>query len=301
MRVLVTGSTGLIGNALCEALREDGAEVRRLVRRSPQREDEVFWDPSSGELDPAAVEGFDAVINLAGAGIGDKRWSDDRRRVILDSRVATTELLSDRLANATDKPSVLVSSSAIGFYGSRTAPVDESALPPDPPDFLSEVTVAWESATSAAEEAGIRTVHIRTGIVLAKEGGALGKLLLPFRLGVGGKLGRGDTWWSWISLHDEIRAIKHVIEAPLSGAVNLTAPNPVTNAVFTKALGRVLRRPTIIPVPRFALELLLGKDLAGALLFTSSQVTPTKLLDSGFTFDHPDVETALRDTLGNPA
>jgi uncharacterized protein (TIGR01777 family) len=301
MKVLVSGSTGLIGTALCESLREDGAEVHRLVRRSPGKPDEIFWDPAGGELDPDAVEGFDAVVHLAGAGIGDRRWTEARRKQIVDSRVLSTRLLAERLAGASGKPDVFISGSAIGFYGSRSKPVDEESGPAVPPDFLSEVTVAWEAATHTAEEAGIRTVHIRTGLVLAKQGGALGRLLSPFRLGVGGKLGGGHTWWSWISLQDEIRAIKHVMTAPLHGAVNLTAPNAVTNAHFTKALGRVLHRPAILPIPRFALELLLGKDLATALLFTTSRVEPTKLLESGFAFEHPDVESALRHALGKPA
>lgn len=300
MKVLVAGASGLIGTALCESLRQDGAEVYRLVRRPPDKPDEIFWNPASGELDQASVEGFDAVVHLAGAGIGDKRWSEARRRVILDSRVDSTRLLADRLAAAAAKPDVFVSGSAIGIYGNRAQPVDEQSEPAAPPDFLSEVTVAWEQATRPAEEAGIRTVHIRTGIVLAKQGGALAKLLLPFRLGLGGKLGRGDTWWSWISLQDEIGAIRHVIDQPLEGPVNLTAPNPVTNKGLTEALGKVLRRPTVFTVPRFALEILLGKGLAAALLFTSARVTPTKLLESGFVFETPDIEVALRSVLGKP-
>ncbi len=298
MRILVSGASGLIGTALCASLRQEGAEVQRLVRRPPATSDETFWDPARGELDAAAVEGFDVVVHLSGAGIGDKRWSDARRKEILDSRVQSTRLLSDRLAAASAKPDLFVSGSAIGIYGSRSEPVDESSPPAEPSDFLSGVTIAWEQATQAAEQAGIRTVHIRTGIVLAKQGGALGKLLLPFRLGVGGKLGRGDTWWSWISLQDEVRAIRHLMDVPLSGPVNLTAPNPVTNKTLTKALGKALRRPTIFTVPRFALELLLGRDLAAALLFTSARVTPTKLVESGFTFDTPEVDDALRAILG---
>jgi hypothetical protein len=194
---------------------------------------------------------------------------------------------------------VLISGSAIGFYGDRTLPVTEETGPAAPPDFLSDVTIAWEAATAAAEAAGIRTVHIRTGIVLARTGGALSKLLLPFRLGLGGRLGSGKTWWSWISIIDEVRAIKHLIETPVAGAVNLSAPNPVTNAEITEALGRVLRRPTILPVPRFVLELLLGKELATSLLFTSIRVLPAKLQDSGFRFEYPDIEAALRRVLDN--
>ncbi|MEA2001024.1 MAG: TIGR01777 family oxidoreductase [Actinomycetota bacterium] len=297
MKVLISGSSGLIGGALCGSLEADGVRVVRLVRGSSAGEDEVHWDPAAGHLDPAAVEGFDAVVHLAGAGIGDRRWSDARRQLILDSRVASTTLLSGRLAAAARKPAVLISGSAIGFYGDRTLPVTEETGPANPPDFLSDVTIAWEAATAAAEAAGIRTVHIRTGVVLAKTGGALAKLLLPFRLGVGGRLGSGQTWWSWISIVDEVRAIKHLIETPVIGAVNLTAPNPVTNAGVTEALGRVLRRPTILPVPRFVLELLLGKELAASLLFTSIRALPAKLQDSGFQFEYPDIEQALRRVL----
>lgn len=297
MRVLISGASGLIGTALGDSLSDSGDEVVRLVRRPPKTAGEVFWDPANGDLDVAAVEGFDAVVNLAGAGIGDRRWSDARRDLILDSRVQSTELLAAKLAATKRKPEVFISGSAIGFYGDRIDPVTEVDGPSDPPDFLSEVTIAWEAATGEAERAGIRTAHIRTGIVLARTGGALGKLLLPFRLGVGGRLGSGETWWSWISIADEVRAIRHIIDTPLSGSVNLTGPNPVTNAELTKVLGRVLRRPTLLPVPRFALEYLLGKELAAALLFTSARVLPEKLQQSGFEHVHPTIESALRAVL----
>lgn len=301
MRVLASGASGLIGTALCDSLVADGDEVVRLVRRSPAGPGEVFWDPANGELESGAVEGFDAIVHLAGAGIGDRRWSERRRQVIVDSRIQSTQLLADRIAAAQSKPEVFISGSAIGYYGIREDPVVEADGPPDPPDFLSELVVAWESSTGAAEAAGVRTAHIRTGIVLSDRGGALKKLLLPFRAGIGGRLGSGDTWWSWISLEDEVRAIKHIIRTPLHGPVNLTGPNPVTNAELTKVLGRVLRRPTIVPVPRFALELLLGRDLAAALLFTSARILPEKLEQSGFEFQHRDIETALRAVLSRPA
>ncbi len=297
MRVLITGASGLIGTALCRSLETDGDEVVRLARRKPAEQNERFWDPADGVLEQADVEGFDAVVHLAGAGIGDRRWSNERKRLILDSRVSATELLSQRLASAESKPRVLISASAIGYYGDRPNPVSEKDGPADPPDFLSTVCAAWEAATAAAESAGIRTVHVRTGIVLAGSGGALGKLLLPFRLGLGGRLGSGKTWWSWISIDDHIRALRHLIETPVSGAVNLTAPNPATNADVTRALGRVMRRPTLFPVPRFALEILLGKQLAAALLFTSARILPRKLQESGFEFNHGDLETALRAAL----
>lgn len=298
MKVLIGGSSGLIGSALVESLRADGAEVTRLVRRQPTAADEVFWDPERGQMDGAAVSGVDVVVNLAGAGIGDKRWSDARRRLILGSRVQSTTLLAEVIAAADRKPRVFISGSAIGYYGNQAGSVTEADGPADPTDFLSRVVTEWEAAAEPAVTAGVRTAHVRTGIVLSGKGGALGRLLLPFRLGLGGRLGAGDTQWSWISLSDEIRAIRHLFDAPLQGAVNLTAPLPVTNAEFTEILGRVLRRPTLLPVPRVALRLLLGADLAEALLFTSARVLPAKLEDSGFEFLHRDVEAALRAELG---
>lgn len=297
MRVLITGASGLIGSALRQSLESDGHEVIRLVRRDRTAPDERSWDPAAGMLNQPDVDGFDVVVHLAGAGIGDRRWSEERKRLILDSRIQGTELLAQRLASVAKKPSVLISGSAIGYYGDRPEPVSEGDGPADPSDFLSDLCVAWEGATGAAEAAGIRTVHIRTGLVLARSGGALGKLLLPFRLGVGGRLGSGATWWSWITLHDHVRAIRHVIENPVSGPVNLTAPNPATNAEVTKALGKVLRRPTLLPAPRFALRLLLGKDLADALLFTSNQVLPGRLQETAFEFDHPTIDPALHAVL----
>lgn len=297
MKVLVSGSTGLIGTALVAALSERGDDVLRLVRRQPTGSNEIYWDPTAGELDPRAVEGFDAVVHLAGAGIGDERWSESRRKLILHSRVDPTRLLAARLAAADAKPHVLISASAIGYYGDRAELVDESSRPPDPPDFLSGVTAAWEEATGEAEVAGIRVALIRTGIVLSNQGGALGKLLVPFRTGFGGRLGSGETWWSWISLEDEIRAILFLIDNPVDGPVNLTSPNPVTNAELTKALGNVLNRPTFFPVPKFALNLILGEDLADALLFTSARVMPTKLQDAGFEFAHSEIRPALESIL----
>lgn len=294
MKVLVTGASGLIGTALRVSLESDGHEVVRLVRRDPVAGDERFWDPTTGQLDQATVEGFDAVVHLAGAGIGDRRWSDERKRLLRDSRLGATQLLSERLASAAAKPGVFISGSAIGYYGDRSEPVTEHDGPADPPDFLSDLCVAWEAATASAEEADIRTVHIRTGLVLAKSGGALSRLLLPFRLGVGGRLGSGTTWWSWISIDDHVRAIRHLIGTPVTGPVNLTAPHPVTTLELTKTLGRVLRRPTVVPVPRAGLNVLLGEELATALLFTSARVMPSKLEESGFVFAHDELEPALR-------
>lgn len=297
MRVLVSGSSGLIGTALRHALARDGHDVVRLVRRAPTGADQRFWDPDQGQLETSAVEGFDAVVHLAGAGIGDARWSTSRKQLLVDSRVDSTGLLVSRLAAAQDKPQVLISASAIGYYGERDEPVTEVDGPADPPDFLSQLCVAWENAAAPAHDAGIRTVYLRTGLVVSPDGGALGKLLLPFKLGVGGRLGSGKTWWSWISVQDHVRATLHLIHQPVSGPVNLTAPSPVRSEEFTKTLGRVLKRPTVIPAPRFALEILLGKELAEALLFTSARILPAKLEDSGFEFTHPDLEAALREIL----
>ena len=289
MRVLVTGASGLIGSSLRRSWEQDGTEVVSLVRREPGNDLERRWNPASGELDPADLEGFDAVVHLAGAGIGDRRWSDSRKKEILDSRVDGTTLLAEALASVDNKPEVLITGSAIGYYGDRAEPVTESDGP---------VCLAWEAAAGTAALAGIRTVPIRTGIVLADTGGALQKLLLPFRFGLGGKLGSGETWWSWISIEDQVRAIRHLIDTPVAGPVNLTAPNPVQNADVTKALGAALKRPTVVPVPRFGLNLLLGKELAGALLFTSARVLPERLLESGFEFRHARIEAALRAVLG---
>lgn len=297
MRILIGGSSGLIGSALVQHLANGGHDVVRLVRRAA-RDGELEWSPSNGILDPGVFDGVDAVVNLGGVGIGDKRWSDDRKQLILSSRVDTTRLLAETIAGLDTKPAVFVSSSAIGFYGDRGDEVlTEESLAGPGDDFLVQVAVAWEAAATPASIAGIRTVHPRTGIVLDDNDGALGKMLLPYKLGVGGKLGNGEQWWSWISLEDEVRAIAHIIDGDLEGPVNLTAPNPVMNAEFTKALGDVINRPTILPTPRFGLELLLGKELAQALVFTSARILPEKLTASGFVFSHPTVRDALHATL----
>lgn len=298
MDVAVTGASGLIGSALAASLEADGHRVRRLVRR-PARSgrDEVSWDPVRGGIDAAALAGVDAVVHLAGAGIGDRRWSAERRREILDSRTVSTVLLAGTLAELDAKPAVLLSGSAIGYYGDRGDEVLTETS--DAGDiFLSEVCVAWEAAAEAAIDAGIRTAFLRTGIVQAREGGALAKTLPLFRVGLGGKLGTGRQWWSWISLEDEVRAIRFLLDHEVSGPVNLTAPNPTTNAEYTKVLGRVLGRPTVLPVPSFGPRLLLGRDLADQLLFASQRVQPTELLEAGFEFTHPDLEGALRHVLG---
>lgn len=293
MEIAVTGSTGLIGSALGRSLRADDHTVVPVVRRPvADGERAVRWDPSSGTIDAAALDGVDAVVHLAGAGIGDRRWTADRKREIRDSRVRGTELLAGALAGLERPPVVMVSGSAIGFYGpTGDAAVDESAPAGD--DFLASVCVDWEAAAAAATSAGIRVPLLRTGIVLDRSGGALQKMLPLFRMGVGGRMGGGGQWWSWISLEDEIRVIRWLLENDVTGPVNAVAPGAVTNRDFTDALARAVHRPAILPVPAFGPRLLLGHELADALLFSSQRVRPGVLEDRGFEFAHPDLRGAL--------
>ena len=295
MKIVISGASGLIGTQLVAKLSNSGHEVVRLVRRSP-KSGEIQWNPKSGTLDAAALEGTDAVIHLSGAGIGDKRWTDGYRKEILDSRTATTALLAKTMASLSRKPSVFLSGSAIGIYGARN---DEqlTEVSTHGTGFLAEVCEQWEAAAKPAVDAGIRTVYLRTGIVLSPKGGALKKLLPLFKLGVGGKFGSGKQWQSWISIDDEIGAIEHLLTANVSGAVNLTAPNPVTNAEFTKVLASVLKRPAIVPVPTFAPKIVLGGELADALLFTGQRVIPAALNASGYMFKHTTLESAFRSLL----
>jgi uncharacterized protein (TIGR01777 family) len=295
MKIVVSGASGLIGTQLVANLSSNGHEVVRLVRRSPKA-GEIQWNPKSGTLDAAALEGTDAVIHLSGAGIGDKRWTNGYRKEILDSRTATTALLANTMASLSRKPSVFLSGSAIGIYGARN---DEqlTEVSTHGTGFLAEVCEQWEAAAKPAVDAGIRTVYLRTGIVLSPKGGALKKLLPLFKLGVGGKFGNGKQWQSWISIDDEIGAIEHLLTANVSGAVNLTAPNPVTNAEFTKVLASVLKRPAIVPVPTFAPKILLGGELADALLFTGQRVIPAALNASSYNFKHTTLESAFRSLL----
>lgn len=302
MHIVVTGASGLIGSALVPHLRGRGHQVTSLVRR-PARESEATWDPAGGVLDAEVLAGVDAVIHLAGAGIGDKRWSESYKDEIRGSRVRSTETLARAIVEAREAgsgPSVWLSGSAIGVYGAcGDEELDETSPAGD--GFLAEVCTAWEAATQPAEAAGVRVAHLRTGIVLSPAGGALKKQLPLFKLGLGGRFGSGRAWQSWISLTDEIAAIDHLLTAEVSGPVNLTAPEPVTNADFARTLGRVLRRPAAFPVPAFGPRLLLGRELADALLFTGQRVLPRVLENSGFTFAHRDLETALRDLLGRAA
>ncbi len=295
MRVAITGSHGLIGTALHARLRERGHEPVPLVRTAPGR-GEIGWDPRAGRLDARALAGVDAVVNLAGAGIGDKRWTDDYKREVRESRTRATTLLAESIASLDGGPRVLLSGSAIGYYGDRRdEELDERSAAGT--GFLAEVAEAWEASTAAAERAGARVVHLRTGIVLAASGGALGKLLPLFKVGAGGRFGRGSQWMSWISLDDEVGAIVHLLASAVSGPVNLTAPNPVRNAELADTLGDVLHRPTVLPVPSFGPKLLLGAERADALLFEGQRVLPTVLLADGYQFAHPTLEQALRAVL----
>ena len=298
VRIVISGSSGLIGTALVARLRADGHTVVRLVRRpTAAGGSEAEWNPAAGTLDPAVIDGADAVINLSGAGIGDKRWSDSYKAELLSSRLLTTGLLARTIAAVEHKPSVFLSGSAIGWYGPcGDEQLDETA--PAGSTFLADICVQWEAAANPAAEAGVRTALLRTGIVLTPKGGALKKQLPLFKIGAGGKFAKGNQWQSWISLDDEIGAICHLLTAPVAGPVNLTAPNPVTNLEFTKVLAAVLKRPAVLPIPSFGPKLLLGDELAAALLFTGQRVVPAALQASGYVFQHPTLESALRAMLG---
>ena len=297
MKIVVTGAGGLIGRPLVAALLDAGHDVTRLVRRTPQAPDEVAWDPAAGTIDATGLEGVSVAVHLAGAGIGDRRWTDSYKREILDSRVNGTHLLASALAGLDPKPSVMVSASAIGWYGDRGDEIlDETAS--KGAGFLADVTAAWEAAAEPAAAAGIRVVHPRTGIVLSKDGGALQRLLLPFKLGAGGRIGSGDQWWSWITLEDEIAALMHLgLTSEMAGPVNLTAPDPVTNKDFVAALGAALKRPAVLPTPSLALKAILGSELAEALLFQSQRVIPARLEADGFEFRAPNLADALSSAL----
>ena len=293
MKILITGASGLIGQALTKQLNASGHTTVAAVRREPRRNDEVQWNPTTGEMSPSAFDGVDAVVHLAGAGIGDKRWTDAYKMEILQSRTLGTALLADTMASLDKKPTVFLSGSAIGIYGVR----DDIELGEDAAigtGFLADVCRDWEAASASASAAGIRTVLLRTGIVLSPKGGALKKQLPLFKLGLGGKFGNGKQWQSWISITDEVNAIIHLLTSNLSGAVNLTAPNAVTNAEFTRVLASVVSRPAILPIPSFGPKLLLGGELADALLFTGQRVVPNALVADGFHFAHPTLDVALR-------
>jgi len=285
-RIAVTGASGLIGNALVGYLKAQGHTVQRLVRRAAVSSEEITWDPIAGTVDLEALAGVNAVIHLAGAGVSDKRWTKKYKSEILNSRLLGTSTIAKAVAVV--KPQVFISASAIGWYGeSGNRAVIETDRVGD--DFLAAVCREWEAAADLAGD--VRTVKIRTGLVLDPTGGALGKMLPLFRFGLGGKLANGKQWWSWITLHDQIRAIAFLLENNLSGPVNLTSPNPVTNSEFTAALARALHRPALFPVPAIALKIVLGGFSSEVL--GSKKVMPNVLAEAGFTFDYPHISAAL--------
>ncbi|MFN3255051.1 MAG: TIGR01777 family oxidoreductase [Ilumatobacter sp.] len=296
MKVAITGSSGLIGTALGRRLRDDGHEVIPVVRSKPG-DNQIGWSVTERRIDDGAFDGIDAVVHLAGAGIGDKRWTDAYKEEILESRTVGTALVAGAVNDAANPPKVLLSGSAIGYYGASTTETFDETDPAGD-GFLADVCEAWESSAAPAQAGGTRLVFLRTGIVLSAAGGALKKQLPLFKFGLGGKMGNGKQWQSWISLDDEVGAIVHLLHSDVAGPVNLTAPNPVTNAEFTSTLGSVLKRPTILPIPKFGPKLLLGGELADNLLFSGQKVLPTVLQRDGFEFQHPDLETALRAELG---
>lgn len=295
MRIAITGSSGLIGTALTRRLSGDGHDVVPVVRRQPS-DNEIGWSIELNRIDDNAFDGIDAVVHLAGAGIGDHRWTDAYKRELLESRTIGTTLVAEAIGSASTPPSVLLSSSAIGYYGAHpTTEFDESS--PSGDGFLADLCVAWEAAAPAQTDA-TRVALLRTGIVLSGAGGALKKQLPLFKFGLGGKMGKGDQWQSWISIDDVVGAIVHLLASELSGPVNLTAPAPVTNAEFTKTLGKVLGRPTVVPIPKFGPKLVLGGELAENLLFSGQKVIPAALQQDGYDFVHPNLESALRSALG---
>jgi uncharacterized protein (TIGR01777 family) len=296
MRIVVTGASGLLGSALVPALHADGHSVRTLVRREPRGSDEVRWDPAAGQLDVEALGHVDGAVHLAGAGVGDRRWTPEYRRTILASRVESTKLIVRTLTEQSPRPSVLLSASGTGWYGtSADEPVDESA--PGGTGFLADVVRAWEAAAAPAAEAGIRLCLLRSGPVLSADGGVLARQLPLFRLGVGGRLGSGRQWLSWIGVDDWVAAVLFLLEADgVRGPVNLVAPGPVTGTEFARTLGAVLHRPAVLPVPRLALRAVVGGFTDEGVL-ASQRVVPAALTAGGFTFRQPDLGTALRGLL----
>ena len=298
MRIAITGASGLIGTALSRAIAARGDTAVPVVRgeRSSAAQDAVWWSPAKGEIDAAALEGIDAVVHLAGESIGSSKWSTEQKDRIRDSRINGTSLLAETLAGLENPPTVLVSGSGIGIYGNAgDTIVNETS--PAANDFLAKVVLDWEAAAQPAIDAGIRTAFCRMGVVLSSAGGALAEQLLPFKLGLGGRIGSGEQYLPWISIDDAVAALLHLIDGDLDGPVNVTSPQPETNAAFTKALGKALNRPTLLPIPTFALHLRLGKELTDTLLMTSTRAHPDRLLEDGFTFQHPTLTEALEAVL----
>jgi len=298
--IVIAGASGTIGTALEKYLLEKGNSVKRLVRRGELNDSEIFWDPKNNKLDPKRLTGIDAIVNLAGVGIGDKKWSQKRMDQILQSRIKATELLSETLSGlkSDNGPAVLINASAIGYYGSTgTTRITEETKQGE--GFLALVCSEWERSTREAEKAGIRVAHARTGVVLSSSGGLLKRLLPLFKLGIGGQIGSGKQMMSWISLRDEISAISWMIEKEIEGAVNLVSPEPASNLEFTKTLGTLLKRPTILKVPTAALNLLYGKQLVEELMLSSQSVFPKKLLDNNFSFLDASLKDALSYQIGS--
>lgn len=295
-RIAITGASGLIGGALAEYLQDAGHRVHRLVRRrEAATDDDVYWSVRDREIDAERLDGVDAVVHLAGHPIGAERWSPRVKEEIRESRVAGTALLAEALTGLADPPAVLLSGSAVGFYGDRGEELlTETATPGD--DFMASVCIGWEQAADAARAAGIRVVHPRTGVVMAPEGPLIEKVELPFKLGVGGRIGDGQQWIPWIALEDEVRALAFLLDGGLAGPVNLTAPNPVRNEELTRAIGGVLHRPTIFPTPMLAIRVLYG-EMGVSLATVSQRAVPRRLLDAGFEFRVPDLRDALERAL----
>jgi hypothetical protein len=296
MKIVVTGSSGLIGTALVRSLRADGHDVRRLVRHEPSAADESRWDPAAHHVEPGALDGIDAVVHLAGVGVADKRWSDAHKKAVLDSRVDGTTTIAEAVAANVGQVTTLISASAVGFYGERgDAVLDESDTGGS--GFLADVVRQWEASTKAASDAGARVVNVRTGLVLSPDGGVLGKVLPIFKLGLGGKLGSGQQWMPWIALSDELAAIKFLLATDgISGPVNVCGSEPVRNREFTAAVGRAVHRPTMATVPAFALRAALG-GFADEGALVSQRVLPRRLIDAGFEFTYLDIDSAIQSML----
>jgi uncharacterized protein (TIGR01777 family) len=296
MKILMSGSHGLVGKALIKSLEAQGHEVFRLVRYAPHSKEEIEWSPDRYSIALARIEGFDAVVSLAGESIAEGRWTDEKKRRIRESRVKGTKLLGDALANLTVPPRTFICASAIGYYGNRGDEIlTETSAPGN--DFLANVCVEWEQATTLAAEKGIRVVNTRFGVILDKEGGALKKMLPPFRMGIGGRIGSGKQWMSWIALDDVIGGINFALNNDsLRGPVNFVAPAPVTNAEFTKALGHALSRPTLFPIPAFGVRLAFG-EMGEALLLAGQRVVPEHLLEAGYAFQYSSLDSSLHHVL----
>jgi uncharacterized protein len=294
VKIAVSGASGLLGSELVPAFREHGHEVVRLVRREALTPDEVEWDPAHGAIDRAGLAGVDALVNLGGATL-DRRWTDNRKQEIVESRIGTTRLLAATAVDLDPRPSVLLCAGGSGIYGNRG---DEILTEESEPGngFLAELAQQWEAASQPAREAGLRVVHFRQGMVLTRKGGALPRMLTFFKLGLGGPVGGGGQWWSWVSIADLVSAYAFVLESDISGAVNLAAPGPVTSRQFARALGRAIRRPAVLPAPAFGVKLLWGQMGEEVLLF-GQRALPARLLDAGFTFRYPELDGALAHAL----